>query len=229
MPKIIIGKKSRIFLGIVLVLAMIGLSGTAAFFYYQYRQEQLRNPFSEVEYLTRRIGKFMVLPEEPATLATVTEKEQLADQGFFKSAENGDKVLIFVNAGKAILYRPTLNKVVDVASVRTLEEQEPEAVDESTVAMVEVYNGTFVTGLAGSVADQLEDMENLRLQITSSKDARLRNYTDTLVVDLAGNNPSRAQRIADELGGKVGRLPAGEASPAADLLIIVGINYVNSR
>jgi len=67
----------------------------------------------------------------------------LADQGFFKSAENGDKVLIFVNAGKAILYRPTLNKVVDVASVRTLEEQEPEAVDESTVAMVEVYNSTL--------------------------------------------------------------------------------------
>jgi len=42
------------------------------------------------EYLTRSIGKYMVLPEEPATLVAVIEKEQSADQGGFKSAENGD-------------------------------------------------------------------------------------------------------------------------------------------
>jgi hypothetical protein len=62
----------------------------------------------------------MVLPDEQPTLASVTDKSKLSDQPFFQKAENGDKILIFVQSRKAILYRPSIKKIIDVAPIQTL-------------------------------------------------------------------------------------------------------------
>ena len=64
------------------------------------------------------VGKLMVLPtDEVPTLATVSDPSKLKDQPFFANAKSGDKVLIYSNARKAILYSPALNKIVEVAPV----------------------------------------------------------------------------------------------------------------
>lgn len=60
------------------------------------------------------VGKLYVLPEEDPKVATVVDTNALPKDPFYKSAQNGDKILIFPMAQKIILYRPSLNKVVDV-------------------------------------------------------------------------------------------------------------------
>jgi hypothetical protein len=63
-----------------------------------------------------KISKLMVLPaNETPTVATVSDPEALKDQAFFANAQKGDKVLIYAQAKKAILYSTTLNKIIDVA------------------------------------------------------------------------------------------------------------------
>ncbi len=70
----------------------------------------------EVEALVAKVGKLVVLPaEEVPTVATVSDPEALKDQTFFATAQKGDKVLIYAQAKKAILYSVTMNKVIDVA------------------------------------------------------------------------------------------------------------------
>jgi hypothetical protein len=62
------------------------------------------------------VGKLTVLPNgETPTLATVTDITKLKEQPFFANAQNGDKVLIYTQAKKAYLYRPTTNKVINIA------------------------------------------------------------------------------------------------------------------
>lgn len=70
------------------------------------------------------VGKLMELPsgEEP-TIAQVSDAEKLKEQPFFMSAQNGDRVLIYTKARKAILYRPGINKIIDVAPVNIGAEQ----------------------------------------------------------------------------------------------------------
>lgn len=66
--------------------------------------------------LVDKVSKLLVLPtNEVPTIATVSDPEALKDQAFFAGAVKGDKVLIYTNAKKAILYSVTTNKILDVA------------------------------------------------------------------------------------------------------------------
>jgi hypothetical protein len=57
----------------------------------------------------------MTLPTEKPTIATVENTKKLTSQAFFKNARNGDKVLMYTQTKKAILYRPSEDKVIEVA------------------------------------------------------------------------------------------------------------------
>lgn len=103
---------------ILLVVAVVAI-GLAVYFYNQ--ASQLKNDpqklaADEVQRVVERVGELIVLPEgEQPTVATVTDPERLKDQPFFAKAKVGDRVLIYTNARKAILYDPVAHKIVEVA------------------------------------------------------------------------------------------------------------------
>ena len=115
-------KKKFLMPGLSLLLLASVLVALYFFSQYQKTQSLLKNPTatsaSEVKEITEKVGVLIELPkgEEP-TVATVSDKNKLKDQAFFKNAENGDKVLIYTKAKKAILYRPSTNKIIEVAPV----------------------------------------------------------------------------------------------------------------
>lgn len=105
----------------LLFVALIISMGTTVYFYMQVAQLK-KNPQQvaqqEVQQLVDRVSKLIVLPdEETPTVATVSDPEKLKDQPFFAKAQKGDRVLIYTDAKKAILYNPTTNKIVDVAPI----------------------------------------------------------------------------------------------------------------
>ena len=72
---------------------------------------------SDIDSLVSKVGALMLLPPETPTIATVTDLNALAGQTFFANAAVGDKVLMFPQAGRAILYDPTSNKIIEVAPI----------------------------------------------------------------------------------------------------------------
>lgn len=73
---------------------------------------------AETESLISKVGKLINLPaDEKPTVATVTDESKIKDQVFFQKAQNGDIVLIYTNSQKAILYRPSENKIIEVGTV----------------------------------------------------------------------------------------------------------------
>ena len=72
----------------------------------------------ETKKLLEQVSRVMVLPSsEIPTVATITDISKLKNQPFFAKAQNGDKLLIYTDAKRAILFRPSTNKVIDVAPV----------------------------------------------------------------------------------------------------------------
>jgi hypothetical protein len=117
----------------VLVVFLI-LAGVAFYFYNQYQSTKslLQNPTAssnaEAKQTLEQVGKLIELPKnEQPKLATVTDVNQLSGQPFFMNAKNGDRVLIYAVAGKAILYRPSINKIIEVAPVNTNPASQPQA------------------------------------------------------------------------------------------------------
>lgn len=221
---------STLVLGVLLILA----TGVAGYFYYQSRHAAQIADSKEIEELTKTIGKFMELPEgEAPTLATVTDREKLADQTFFLKAENGDKVLIYSQSGKAILYRPSSGKIVDVTTVNvnqptpetqpTQEEPVPQPAAEAAPAIIRVAlrNGSQTVGVTNAAESQLKGILP-NSAVTSKENAKKNDYTKTIVVDLSGANAESVQKIAQGLEGEVGNLPEGEVAPTdADVLVII--------
>lgn len=71
----------------------------------------------EAEQLKAEVAKLIDLPNETPTIATVVDVEKLKSQAFFTKAQNGDKVLMFSEAKKAVLYRPSTKKIIEVAPI----------------------------------------------------------------------------------------------------------------
>jgi hypothetical protein len=72
----------------------------------------------DTQELLAKVGKLIILPDEQPTFATVLDaKKLIAEQPFYAGAENGDQLLIYQKAQKAILYSPTKNILVNVGPV----------------------------------------------------------------------------------------------------------------
>lgn len=117
----------QIILWLIVAILLIVAAGTAAYYVKRYNESQqqvkkLSNPTeaakTETQNLIDEVGKLTVLPTgETPTVATVTDASKLAGQAFFVNAKTGDKVLIYTTAKKAFLYRPSTNKIINIAPV----------------------------------------------------------------------------------------------------------------
>jgi len=88
----------------------------------------------EYDTLVKKVGTNLDLPKgESPTVATVTDVNQLKGQVFFKNAQNGDKVMIYTQARKAILYRPSTNKIIEVGPISVLNSPVPHPTMASSI------------------------------------------------------------------------------------------------
>jgi hypothetical protein len=105
----------------ILFVALLATGGAAAYLYLQVQELQVDPQVKaqeSIDTLIADVGKLIVLPQdELPTVATVSDIELLRDQPFFARGSNGDKVLIYTTAGKAILYSPVSRKIVEVAPI----------------------------------------------------------------------------------------------------------------
>ncbi|MBI3342010.1 LytR C-terminal domain-containing protein, partial [Candidatus Curtissbacteria bacterium] len=219
-------KISPLYILVVLVVLLVA-AVPSYYFYDKYQQAQLllKNPQAaakkEIQSVVARVGRLMDLPTgEDPTLATVSDREKLKDQVFFAKAQNGDKVLIYPNAKKAILYRPSVDRIIEVAPVN-LNANQTSGAQQQQGAKVVINNGTGVSGLANKMETQLKAKVS-NLEIVSKGNAAKGGYKKTVVVDVSGTRKDLAAQIAQTVNGDVSDLPVGEAKPTADLLIIIG-------
>jgi hypothetical protein len=201
--------------------------GIGAYFFWQYQtiQSQQKNPTAfaqkEQKMLVKSVELLMALPtEEEPIVATVSDVNRLQGQTFFAHAKNGQKVLLYMKAKKAILYDPQINKVIEVGPINT---KEVTAVSPTpTNTNIVIYNGTTTVGFATTIEKQLKaKMPNVT--VIQKTNASSSAYPKTLIVDLTGKQTAMVKQLATVLNGEVRSLPTIEKKPiSADILVILG-------
>ncbi len=80
---------------------------------------------AQIKELVAKVGKLIILPtgEEPV-VATINDASALIkDQVFYKGSKNGDVVLVYQKAAKAIIYSPLRNVIVNVGPIFLQDQQ----------------------------------------------------------------------------------------------------------
>ncbi len=130
-------KTGRKFLPILLVIIFLLLAGGFAWAIKGYfdlknkleqaslSQNETNNTLEENKVLLEKVGKLIVLPaDEEPTIATITDASALkAEQQFYRDAEDGYKVIIYMQAKKAIIYDESRNILVNVGPIFLNENQ----------------------------------------------------------------------------------------------------------
>ncbi|PIY93747.1 MAG: hypothetical protein COY69_00015 [Candidatus Magasanikbacteria bacterium CG_4_10_14_0_8_um_filter_32_14] len=237
-------KKNNVKNFFILLLAIFTLLGLAGTYYFFDKYNSLKNDPAlvsqkDIDTTLVAVGKLMILPaDEVPTVATILDKTKLTGQSFFDSAENGDKLLAFTKTMQAILYRPSTNKIIQVApifikndvveqpistvsqEVTSQTVQEEEILPKSPIR-VAYYNGTNITNLSAQTELLVKDKyPNYKTAVITN--AYYKNYKQSVVVDLSGQYTQEVIDLADLLSAKVLSLPEGEKKPEADILIISG-------
>lgn len=114
--KIVPPRSNLLFLVSLILLASTAYLGRQV---YEMKKPALSAEAS-VRKLVADVSEAIILPQdELPTVAQVADASQLAHEPFFANAETGDTILIFEKNKKAILWRPSIRKVVEVSSLQS--------------------------------------------------------------------------------------------------------------
>lgn len=220
---------SKYLIPVVVIIVLTILVG-GGYYFYQTQKEQTQinsqvDAKEETKNLIAKVGSLIELPTgEDPTVATVTDTTKLQEQSFFQKAKNGDKVLIYTGAKKAILYDPIANKIIDVAPINIGSVSAATSSDSSqqTEAKTVLLNGTKTVGLTTRIEPQIKKVSEL-IKVVKKDNAQSLGYEKTLIVMINSSAKELADSLANSLKATVSSLPAGEIKPEdADLLIILG-------
>ncbi len=124
-PRLRFSKKKLFWLGILFIFVVV----LSVAVYSSYTLYKLKDPAyqqkladAQSQAIISKVGLLIELPEDTPQVATVADVAVLKQtQPFFEKAENGDNVLIFKQ--QAILYRSSINKIINIGTVNRTEEK----------------------------------------------------------------------------------------------------------
>lgn len=217
----------KLSLGLMVVLILLtGLLTARIVRYYPQTLGLLKGPEilqREEEAFIAEVGRSIALPaDEKPTVATVTDPSKLGQQTFFRSAQEGDKVLIYTNAKKVVLYRPSERRVVEVGTVNIGNQTSGKETAVPAGAKIALLNGTK-SGSANEAAERKLKEVLPEVQVAVRGSAVGSEYGKTIVIDVSGTRGEEAKTIAAKLGAEAGTMPAGEQAPSGvEFVIVVG-------
>lgn len=109
------------------------------------------------------IGAAIALPDEKPTIISVTDREKLQDQEFFKKAQNGDKVVIYEGIRRIFLYRPSARKIIDFAPLVYTSPSESRASAQTKISITPTKNPEVIQATSAGVLG-VEEQGKFRLE-----------------------------------------------------------------
>ena len=224
-------------LPILLVVALVAF-GLSFWGYWQSKQKLsvLTNPQQASELnaeqtaqLLEKVSKLAVLPADPnPVVATINDVEILASkQSFYKDAHNGDKLIVYAQTRKAIIFDEKNNKIVNIGPIFYTDaegQNQTTPIREDGKLNVDIRNGSTQNDKAANLRDKL--MANAQYFVSHLAKAANTSYTGITVVDRIEGDAKNdlIQNLIKELGAVtvVTELPTGEAASTAEVVVLLG-------
>ena len=154
------------------------------------------------------INKSLSISGEANPAVLTVEDKSKATQPFLEQAQNGDKVVLYYNARKAVVFRPSEERIVHQGSYTPPE------------AKLFIRKGTTQDTRIDEVRSRLGAISDI--EIVSQDSSTKQDYQGLVLVSVTDRYDEKIAELERLFGIKVSRLPAGETFPDADIMLIVG-------
>ncbi|MCX7997205.1 MAG: hypothetical protein N2691_05660 [Patescibacteria group bacterium] len=217
---------------VVLVISLV-VSGYFAWHAYEFKQSRLdpdRAAKLQAERIVSRVSRLMDMPStERASVAVLGARSDEQYRDFFSQAIPGDAVIIFPQARRAILYRDSIDRIIDIVTLASAERVSPPsgAQEKSVVRYplrMAILNGGAPAGSEQLAGEIIQDaIAGLIPEYAGA--AKANNYTRTIVINLSGVPETVLEDVARAIGGTITTLPSYETAPDTDFLVILGADF----
>ena len=87
----------------------------------------------QITTLVKKVSKIMMIPDEKPVIANINQAEELMkEQDFYVGSKNGDYLIVFTGAKKAIIYREDENKIINVGPV-VMDQEKPNTTETKEI------------------------------------------------------------------------------------------------
>lgn len=155
-----------------------------------------------------RVNKVLSIQGDSNPAILTVEDKSKVTQPFLEQSQNGDKILLYYKAKKAVLFRPSEGRIINQGSYTPPD------------AKVFIRRGTSDDTKVAEARNRLEEVE--AIDLVSEDDSPKKDYRGITIVSVTDRYDEKLRELEDLFGVKAARLPAGETFPDADILIIVG-------
>ncbi len=108
--------KKILYVLIVIVILVLGYALYKKFYNPKSDNNQLTD--KQVASLVKKVSKLIAVPDEKPVVATILKADELiAEQKFYLGSQNGDYLIVFPTAQKALIYREKENKLINVGPI----------------------------------------------------------------------------------------------------------------
>ena len=77
-----------------------------------------KNSINNEDRIINKVNKILILPNEKPIINTIEDATGLKKESpFYNNVRNGDKILIYSNSAKVIIYREKENKIINVGPI----------------------------------------------------------------------------------------------------------------
>lgn len=181
----------------------------------------------QTEELLAKVSKLVVLPNEKnPVVATINDVETLAaTQDFYKDASNGQKLIIFTLARRAVIYDEAANKLINVGPIlyTGADGTAPATPIPADRLQIDLRNGTKTADFGVTTRDTL--ISNYSFLVARLAKAANNNYTETTIVDQTKDDKKAdiVNALQKQLNAKVVKeLPVDETKSTAEVIVILG-------
>lgn len=112
-------KKGRRTVAKVLVLiVLVAAIGLCVVLFLKYREAVDTNPKNVEQKTVETVSKLVEVPEEKPTVVTVQDAAKLSNPELASRAKDGDRLLVYAESRRVVMYRPSNGKIVDILSIK---------------------------------------------------------------------------------------------------------------
>lgn len=122
----------RTLVRLVLTLVLLGAIAASVILFLKYREAVDKNPENIERRTVEQVTKIVEVPTEKPSVLTVLSANKLTNKELAARAADGDRLLVYAENKRIVIFRPSTGKIVDMLTIRDAES--PTALDESAGA-----------------------------------------------------------------------------------------------